>query len=244
MVLFIPLSNEIADRPSKGHHSNGSASTGRITADSSPPRGQDSENTTSEHYGDDLAEASFKNKLLRFENLANSQQEDRSMSLPSNPHKFSYMNYVGEKLFTRDTNTTRLSVEGSDIAEDFLLKKDCNGSDPLNKPPKPEIKPKPIVGLGKPKPRMESKSSGNPTASPTSSRPEFKTLSMISTETSIWGSTSSAGTFKMDDDARSSISCQTPIDDIDVFGDEMTASLSMKHQQMVSSWFCSSFNFS
>lgn len=161
------------------------------------------------------------------------------MSLPLNPHKFSYMNYVGEKLFTRDTNTTRLSVEGSDIVDDLLSKKECNGSERIqsdapSKPPKPEIKPKPVPGLGKSKPRMESRGSGGLSASPTNGRPEFKTLSMISTETSIWGSTSSAGTFKMEDDARSSISCQTPVDDTDVFSDEMTASLSMKHQQMVS----------
>lgn len=192
-------------------------------------------------YRDELALDSFRNKLKKFENLTTPQSpEEKTMSsFPVNPHKFSYMNYVGEKLFTKDTNTTRLSMGESDPPTSAGKP---NGHPPQNelpiKPPKPEIKPKPAIT--KTKPRLENRSSGGgSSSSPTGSRSEFKTLSMISTETSIWGSTSSAGTFKLEDEPPSPLSCHTPtelelLDDADVFSDEMTNSFSLKHQQMVS----------
>ena len=170
--------------------------------------------------------------------------------LTPNPSKFSYLNYVGEKLFTRDTNITRLSADETPIDSDSLQRvgsKSSTSSSPSHtngvteppvKPPKPEVKPKP--GFVKPKPKMESNSKPSTTAASAlpAGRTEFKTLSMISTETSIWGSTSSAGTVRLDDELSSPISCTTPIDDsleqADVFSDEMTNSLTLKHQQMVS----------
>lgn len=164
------------------------------------------------------------------------------MSLPGNPHKFSYMNYVGEKLFTRDTNTTRLSIGDTETTPDKSPTKNTapQQDDLPIKPPKPELRPKPAII--KPKPKLEGKTSGGSSGgSPTNSRTEFKTLSMISNETSIWGSTSSAGTFKQDDEAPSPLSCHTPTEQDeqeDVFTTEeesMTSSFSLKHQQMVSS---------
>lgn len=195
-------------------------------------------------YQDDLADESFKNKLKRFETLTTtSPKSERAMPLQGNPHKFSYMNYVGEKLFTKDTNTTRLSLDGSEIGAKNGYTNNNDPEDASVKPPKPELKPKPYI---KPKPKLEHKSS-NGGDSPTNIRPEFKTLSMISTETSIWGSTSSAGTFRLDDEAPSPLSCTTPTgyteevleesdSDTDVFndGEEITNSLSSKHQKMVS----------
>ena len=194
-------------------------------------------------YRDDLADQSFRNKLKRFEHLSASQLEDSPiMSPPPQANNFSYHNYVGEKLFTKDTNTTRLSAEPVSC-ESFTRRRSVtnNESSDQMKPPKPDIKPKPAP---KPKPRLEhSRANGSSLSNMPGSngdrRAEFKTLSMISTETSIWGSTSSAGTVRLDDDFQSPISCHTPTDDLlddpDVFADEMTASLTMKHQQMVRS---------
>lgn len=196
-------------------------------------------------FRDDLTEQSFKNKLKRFENLS-AQQEDNSPLMsppPTSPNlsKFSYLNYVGEKLFTRDTNTTRLSMDETQLNAGETPKNllSPNG-DVEQRRPKPELKPKPQPGYGKPKPRMDS--SARPLivergGSSGGGRSEFKTLSMISTETSIWGSTSSAGTVRLDDELSTPASCNTPIEDLldhpDVFSDEMTSSLTMKHQQMV-----------
>lgn len=203
----------------------------------------------SPHRSDDLAEQSFKNKLKRFENLSTSQLDNSAMSPPPSANNFSYHNFVGEKLFTRDTNTTRLSAEPVSC-ESFTRRRSLttanNNNDAeqtRNKPPKPEVKPKPTTGAAaKSKLRSDmskaSASSSHMSANHGERRGEFKTLSMISTETSIWGSTSSAGTVRLDDDLQSPLSCHTPTDDLlddpDVFTDEMTASLTMKHQQMVS----------
>lgn len=186
-----------------------------------------------------------------------------------NLNKFSYHNYVGEKLFTRDTNITRLSADETDIDSDLLhlrstakgpsspaLSSRGNGlSEPPVKPPKPDVKPKPISGYAKARPPVDNKSSALSSGSAMAGgRNEFKTLSMISTETSIWGSTSSAGTVRLDDELSSPLSCTTPIDGsldhpdvfgcttpiegsldhLDVFSEEMTSSLTLKHQQMVS----------
>lgn len=178
---------------------------------------------------------------------------------PTTPNlsKFSYLNYVGEKLFTRDTSTTRLSADEVHTSTDSSARSHSrtisnistspvttNGvAEHLLKPPKPEVKPKPVPGFGKPKPKLDSKaSSPTPNGMAGAGRNEFKTLSMISTETSIWGSTSSAGTVRLDDELSSPVSCTTPIDECldhpDVFNDEMTSSLSLKHQQMVSAGVC------
>jgi len=159
-------------------------------------------------YRDELADQSFRNKLKRFETLTH--EEEGAMSPPPN-HQFSYLNFVGEKLFPKDTGTTRLSMDTTDLTPE------------PNQKPKPEIKPKPVVVMRN---KTEYVS--------TDTRADFKTLSMISNETSIWGSTSSAGTLRQEDGA---ISPQDEIEsreDYDVFCDEMTSSLSQKHKQMVS----------